>query len=227
VLDQREPIARAIAAGADPVAMTRLLSLGKDESPARLLKEQSQGKFGDLTRDLNSEMEPFLKSLVGRQKDRDFNDYYGLAEKLGALYMRDGKGSTDAAKAAFDALLGNRYQFKDTWRLPKSIGVSADDVQAGVEDAKLAVRNGGLNIRPAVNDIGLSNPRADSFAKFARDGKWVTSADQSGLNLVYDENFVRTEDGKPLLMTWADLAKRGVGFRKDVGAGAATSIAGP
>ncbi len=222
-----QPIVRAIAAGADPVAMTRLLSLGKDESPAKLLKEQSQGKFSDLTAGLNSAMAEFLGTLVGRQRDRDFNDYYGLAEKLGALYMRDGKSATEAATSAFNALIGNRYDFRDTWRIPKSVGVSADDVQAGVEDAKLAVRNGALNIRPAINDIGLSDNRADSFSKFARDGKWVTSADQSGLNLVYDDNFVRTEDGKPLLLTWADLAKRGTGYRGDVATGAAAATAGP
>jgi hypothetical protein len=37
----------------------------------------------------------------------------------------------------------------------------------------------------------------------------VTSADNSGLNLVYDDNFVRTEDGKPLFLSWRDLAARG------------------
>jgi hypothetical protein len=202
-----QPIVRAIAAGADPIAMTRLLSLGKDENPSKLLKEQNETKFKDVTNALNTEMAPFLGSLVGRQRDRDFGAYYGLGEKLASLYVRDGDDASTAAHKAFNALIGNRYEFRDTWRMPKSAGVSADDVQAGVEDAKLAVRNGALNIRPAINDIGLSDNRADSFSKFARDGKWVTSADQSGLNLVYDDNFIRTEDGKPLLLSWQQLVQ--------------------
>jgi hypothetical protein len=160
-----------------------------------------------VTNALNTEMAPFLGSLVGRQRDRDFGAYYGLGEKLASLYVRDGDDASTAAHKAFNALIGNRYEFRDTWRMPKSAGVSADDVQAGVEDAKLAVRNGALNIRPAINDIGLSDNRADSFSKFARDGKWVTSADQSGLNLVYDDNFIRTEDGKPLLLSWQQLVQ--------------------
>jgi hypothetical protein len=222
-----QPIVRAIAAGADPVAMTRLLSLGKDENPGKLLKEQNETKFKDVTTALNTEMAPFLGSLVGRQRDRDFGAYYGLGEKLASLYVRDGDDASTAAHKAFNALVGNRYEFRDTWRMPKSAGVSADDVQAGVEDAKLAVRNGTLNIRPAINDIGVADNRADSFSKFARDGRWVTSADQSGLNLVYDDRFVKTQDGKPLLLTWADLATRGTGYRGDVAAGAAAATAGP
>ena len=82
-------------------------------------------------------------------------------------------------------------------------------------------------LRPAINDVGATDSRADSFSKFARDGKWVTSADNSGLNLVYDDRFVRTDDGAPLLMSWDNLAKRGTGFRNDTAAAAATSVAGP
>jgi hypothetical protein len=136
-----QPIVRAIAAGADTTAMTRLLSLPKDENPGKVLKdiEQSETKFKDLTTSLNTEMAPFLQSLVGRQRDRDFGAYYGLGEKLAALYVRDGDDASTAAHKAFNALIGNRYEFRDTWRMPKSVGVSADDVQAGVEDAKLAI----------------------------------------------------------------------------------------
>jgi hypothetical protein len=363
-----QPIVRAIAAGADTTAMTRLLSLPKDENPGKVLKEQSETKFKDLTTSLNTEMAPFLQSLVGRQRDRDFGAYYGLGEKLAALYVRDGDDASTAAHKAFNALIGNRYEFRDTWRMPRSVGVSADDVQAGVEDAKLAIAHassgpqiatsledakrdlnltpqeealyrrhvdnltgpGGVDnpdgsrsslyqavqehngkfyniptvwngkrevekwtdpndpqrvmdvpnttalanveregwgkfpsyatpeqaderydkmhgymerdtarfiegrkadplwrLRPAVNDAGAADNRADSFSKFARDGKWVTSADNSGLNLVYDDRFVRTDDGAPLLLDWAALAKRGTGYRKDTAAGAATSVAGP
>jgi hypothetical protein len=333
-----QPVVRAIAAGADPVAMTRLLSLPKEENrdPAKILKEQNDTTFKDLTKNLNDAFAPFRGSLIGRQMDRDYPGYYGLAEKLGALYVRDGKSASDAAGDAFKALIGNRYDFRDTWRMPKSAGVTADDVQAGTEAARLAIAQastgagqqiptsfeqakadlkltpqeqnlyqrhltnltgpGGVdnpdgsrssllqttvesdgktyniptvwdgkthtgdeawqhakqegldkfpsyasedeaearygrmhdymeqdtgrflqarkanpvwNIAPAVNDIGLSDNRLDSLKKFARDGRFVTSHDNAGLNLVYDDNFVRTTEGKPLFFSWADLAQRG------------------
>lgn len=331
-----QPVVRAIAAGADPVAMTRLLSLGKDESPAKLLKEQNETKFKDVSTALNTEMAPFLGSLVGRQRDRDYAGYYGLGEKLAALYVRDGDDASTAAGKAFKALIGARYEFRDTWRIPKGGGISADDVQAGTVEARRAIAQAGtadgqaiptsfekakadlkltpqeealyqrhltnltgpggvdnpdgsrstlfqtsferggktynvptvwdgkilkpddaikraeregldkfpsygsedeaearygkmhdymdqdtgryfaarkanpiLGIRPFRNDIGSPDIRRDSFSKFARDGKWVTSQDNTGLNLVYDDTFVRAADGKPLLLTWGDLAARG------------------
>jgi hypothetical protein len=206
-----QPIVRAIAAGADPVAMTRLLSLGKDENPQQLLKEQSETKANDLTIAVNSEMAPFLRTLVGRQRDRDYTGYYNLAQKLGALYVRDGKSGSDAARDAFTALIGNRYDFRDTYRIPKSAGVSADDVQAGAQAARSGIGSGEIGVTPAINDVGVSDVAADSRQKFARDGKWVTSPDNSGLNLAYGDKFVRRADGKPLLMSWSqlgDLAKR-------------------
>lgn len=131
-----QPIVRAIAAGADTTAMARLLSLDPKENPKALLKEQSETKAKDLTAALNSEMAPFLSTMVGRQKDRDFYDYYNLADRLSALYARDGKDAATAAHDAFNALIGNRYDFRDTYRIPKDAGVPADDVQAGALAAK-------------------------------------------------------------------------------------------
>lgn len=337
-----QPIVRAIAAQADPVAMTRLLSLPKDENPAKVLKEQNETKFKDVTTNLNDAMAPFRRSLVGRQLDRDYPGYYSLAEKLTALYVRDGDDASTAAGKAFNALIGNRYDFRDSWRMPKGTGVSADDVQAGVQVVRGALGNerlptnleaakaelkltpqeeglyrrhltnltgpGGVDnpdgsrstlfqmsverdgktynlptvwdgkilkpeealkraeregfdkfpsygseaeaearydkmhahmeqdtarylearraeplvgVRAAIDDMGVSDNRSDSLTKFARDGVFVTSPDNAGLNLTYGNKFVRGQDGKPLFLPWAELAKRG--DSKDGRAAAATS----
>ena len=218
---QTQPLVRAIAAGADPVAMTRLLSLGKDEKPAQLLKEQSEVKADALNKSIDQAMAPFLSSLVGRQRDRDYTGYYNLATQLGALYVRDGKSADDAAAQAFKDLIGSRYEFKDSWRMPKSSGVAVDDVQAGTVAARNIIAEGGrtpiparrfsaFGIQPAVDDMTLGETnRSDSLTKFARDGKWVTAPDNSGLNLAYGDKFVRTENGAPLKLSWSDLAKLG------------------
>ena len=326
------PVVRAIAAGADPAAMVRLLNLPKGENPAKILKEQNESKAHDIDTALNDAMAPFMKSLVGRQRDRDYPGYFDMAQKLAALDVRDGKSPSDAANNAFNALVGNRYDFRDTYRIPKSAGVSADDVQAGVVAARSAIAGGpqinsnfeaaksdlqltpeeqdlyqrhlknltgpggvdnpdgsrstlfqssfeqdgktynvptvwdgkilkpadamkraqqeGLDkfpsygsqaeaearygkmhdymekdtgqylqqrkanpladIKPAIADVpGLSDPRADSLTKFARDGVWVTSPDNSGLNLTYGDKFVRRSNGTPLMLTWQQLGELG------------------
>lgn len=208
-----QPIVRAIAAGADPVAMTRLLSLDpKADSPSKVLREQNETKFGDLQRSLNDEFAPFLRSLVGRQKERDYTAYYSMGQELAALYVRDGKSAGDAARQAFTDLVGGRYDFRDTWRLPKSAGVAADDVQRGTEVARDRLEQ--LGVRPAVDDGGITDARSASFTKFGRDGVFVTAPDNSGLNLAYGDKFVRGEDGSPLLLPWnllAAMSKQWVG----------------
>jgi hypothetical protein len=210
-----QPMVRAIAAGADPTAMTRLLSLGKDEKPAALLKEQSETKAADVTKAVDGAMAPFFSTLVGRQRDRDFTGYYNLATNLAALYVRDGQSASEAATKAFNDLVGKNYDFRDTYRIPKSSGAAPDDVQAGAQAARLQL--GSFNVKPAIDDIGLGAGNAqDSLTKFGRDGKWVTAPDQSGLNLAYGDKFVRTNDGAPLKLTWDQLGKLGAGRKADV-----------
>lgn len=206
---QVQPVVRAIAAGADSTAMTRLLSLDpKQDKPAELLKQQSETKASDLTKAVDSAMAPFLGTLVGRQRDRDYTGYYNMATELGALYVRDGMSASDAAAKAFTDLIGGRYDFRDTYRIPKSAGADADAVQAGAQQARRSL--GDFNVQPAIDDIGLGGGNeADSLTKFGRDGRWVTAPDQSGLNLAYGDKFVRTKDGAPLLLPWAKLQQLG------------------
>lgn len=349
-----QPIVRAIAAGADPTAMQRLLAAGS-EKPGQVIKEQNEVKASEIKTKLNDAMAPFKRSMVGQQKERDYDSYYGLGEKLATLYVRDGDDAATASDKAFKALIGNRYDFRDTYRIPKGAGIpAADDIQAGAQaargmitsgstmvsnlsDAKNALnlnpqeealynrhfanltgsggvnnpdgsrstlfqavqehegrfyniptvwggrtetedwtrpadgkrmqvpnktalanvekegwdkfpsyatpeeadaryekmhsymekdtarflgqRQNAFNIAPARNDMNLDDNREDSLRKFARDGKWVTSYDNSGLNLVYDTvgrgdglpgtKFIRTADGQPLHLTWAKLAELG------------------
>lgn len=203
-----QPMVRAIAADADPAAMSRLLALDPKENPKAVLKEQSETKASDLTKSLNTEMAPLLQTMVGRQRDRDFFDYYNMADKLAALYVRDGKDAATAAHDAFTALIGKNYDFRDSYRIPKDAGVSADDVQAGALVARQQLEK--LGARPAVDDIGgLSNAAADSFSKFRRDGVWVTAPANDGLNLMYGDKSVRGRDGAPLHLTWSQLAALG------------------
>ena len=108
------PLVKAIAAGADPVAMQRLLDIPKGENPAAILKEQNEVTAKNLNTAINVSFAPFLGSMVGAQKDRDFGGYADLGRKLGALYVRDGMEPSEAATKAFNDLVGNRYDFRDT-----------------------------------------------------------------------------------------------------------------
>jgi len=166
------PIVRAIAAGADPIAMARLLRLDKGETPAKIIGEENGAKLTDMHRELNNAMAPFKGTMVGAQADRDFTPYYGLGEKLSALYMRDGDDAATASIKAFNALVGNRNEFRDTWRIPKSSGVSADDVQAGTLAVRAQLRDAAngpaplaSNFNQAVRDLNLTPQERDLYQR--------------------------------------------------------------
>ena len=221
------PLVKAIAAGADPVAMQRLLEIPKGESPAKILKEQNEVTAKNLNTSLNTAFAPFLASMVGLQKDRDYSGYLGLGNELAALYVRDGKSEKDAAAQAFNDLIGNRYDFRDTYRIPKANGINPDDVQRGAYEATQEiqrVRNGDAtshfgNISLGYNDLGISDHEADTRRGIARDGRFVTSYDAKGLNLLVHNKFVRQADGQPLLLTWDQLQKLAVDARADENVG--------
>jgi GH24 family phage-related lysozyme (muramidase) len=211
------PLVKAIAAGADPVAMQRLLDISKGESPAKILKEQNEVTAKNLNSSLNVAFAPFLSSMVGLQKDRDYSGYAALGTELGALYVRDGMSEKEAAAKAFNDLIGNRYDFRDTYRIPKSPQINPDDVQRGVYEATQEVqrvKNGDAgspfgHLQPQQNDLGVTDNEADMRHGIARDGRFVTSPRNDGLNILVGNKFVKNQDGTPVLLHWDDLQKLG------------------
>jgi hypothetical protein len=68
--------------------------------------------------------------------------------------------------------------------------------------------------------------RADAIR---RDGRWVTAPDETGLALTFNDEAVRRADGKPLVLTWAQLGglaekqrQQNKAFKAELGANANT-----
>jgi GH24 family phage-related lysozyme (muramidase) len=232
ILPNAAPIVKAIAAGADPDAMLRVLSIPKGENPVQIIKEQNEVTARNMHSALNLAMAPFLNSMVGLQKDRDYKGYFDVAEKLAALYVRDGKGAEEAAQSAFDNIVGKRYTFADTYRIPKSPTINADDVQRGAYEARQSILRGDgdpasplAHLQPQVNDIGVTDNEADSRSNYARNGVFVTSPKNDGLNIAYNRTFLKDADGKPVLLTWEQLQKMG-GTKEARGSEASRALLG-
>lgn len=218
-----QPVVRAIGAGANPVAMSRLLALPPKESPVTILKEQDEVTARNMTKAVNSALTPWRTTLVGPQAEAYFNGYNGLVQKLAALYVRDGVSAETAAGNAFNAVIGDRYNFRDSWRAPNDpkLNIDADAVQRGTLAARDALANGKSGdeqnpfgrLRLQQNDMGLSDNEADSRRNFARNGVFVTSPKEDGLNIAYNTasapGFVSDRDGKRILLTWDQLARVG------------------
>lgn len=222
ILPSAAPTVKLIAADADPTAMLRVLSIPKGENPAQILKEQNEVGHRNMSSALNVEMAPFLSSMVGLQRDRDYKGIRDVAEKLAALYVRDGKGAEEAARTAFDDLIGKRYTFADTYRIPKSSDIDAGSVQRGAYEARQNILRGKAagagnpfaDIQLQINDLGVSDNEADSRGNYYRNGVFVTSPKNDGLNVAYPKKgggmtFVKDGRGDAVLLTWEQLQKLG------------------
>lgn len=215
-----QPIVRAIAAGANPQAMSRLLALPPKESPVAILKEQDEVSARNMTKAVNTAMAPWHTTLVGPQQEAYFSGYNGLVQKLAALYIRDGHTSPEtAATNAYNAVIGDRYKIRDTYAVPVDPKIDVDAVQRGTlaaRDAIVSAKTGDAaspfgSLRLQVNDLGVSDNEADSRRNFARNGTFVTSPKEDGLNIAYGKGFVSDKDGKRILLTWDQLQAMGTG----------------
>lgn len=128
------------------------------------------------------------------------------AERLAFVYRSKGKGVAEAAKQAFDEVMGWRYEFTDTYRVPKE--EQADQVSYG---ARVALRDTGrtrlFTSRFSMGAQALSEQTKDAILT---NGFWATSEDETGLVLKVkgDDNndyVVQKQDGKPVMYTWQAL----------------------
>lgn len=123
------PVVRVIGSGIGDSAARQLAELAPMKV-GDILKDQSTEKAGQIKKDVQDAFTPLLKSMGGNEGGLTvFNDFRGQAEKLAAYNIVNGMTSADAAKKAFKDLVGDRYEFRDSWRMPKGLAQSADDVQ--------------------------------------------------------------------------------------------------
>lgn len=189
----------------DPVTRERLIATGQ----AQLHKVATNGisAFHNALRDDYAEAD-----RTGPQRAGYADGWYNLALDLAAIHARDGDGAGMAAQKAFAELIGGRYTFKDTWRIPNETGIPADDVQRGTLVARRKMADGELARPPIDDEPGRSDANASDLRDMSRDGHFVTSYDEKGLNFITRAgNFARsTEDrGKFFFLSWAELAKLG------------------
>lgn len=199
--------------------LVRVIGSGVGETPARILteiaplsvgailKDESTEKAAQIKKDVLEAFQPFLKSMGGNEGGLTvFNDFRTQAEKLSAYYIVNGSKSSDAAAKAFTDLIGSRYEFRDSWRAPKGLSQSTDDIQRGTVQAMRDLE--AIGIAPPRDTVGglsadyLVKAKADAIR---RDGKWVTAPDESGLALVYNDEAVRGTSGRPLILSWSQL----------------------
>lgn len=153
-----------------------------------------------------------------------WNNFNEQGKRLTYINMQRGMGSSEAAKQAYQDILGSEYQTSGTWRLPNSSGQDLRDVRDGAGEYLKSLS--AEQIMPLIGDPRLpeSVNREQSISRIRDNAQWVTNSDETGLTLMMNGLLVNGADGQPITVPFGDLAKLGAGNRsyfnsliKDVG----------
>ncbi|NWG23702.1 MAG: hypothetical protein HXY30_04650 [Pseudorhodoplanes sp.] len=211
------PVVAVIGSGVTPAAAQILTEFAQVDLKD-IANDQSETKLSEIRTATRDAFRPLAKSMAGNEGSQPVVDAFQAAgEKLAAYYVRGGETAEKAGIRAFNELLGHKYSFEvdsdhTKYRVPLDISVTPAQVTRGVEAARWMLRAGEIDVAPARDRAGGLSQEYLSGApgqKFARDGVWVTAPDESGLALVFNDQAVRRADGKPLILTWDELARIG------------------
>lgn len=216
-------LAKGIPAGAV------VIGLGVKPEAEQLIAEALKMKPEALRQGINPDDQKALKELVTKEfqplqrtlawqigGQETYDNYADTADSLAVLLLQKGMKPRDAAAKAFESMAGFKYEFEDTWRVPKSAlgpGTTASVLRGGAHAARFdAAESTPLRV-PSVPGAGA---RAEDLEKQWRDtvrdnGFWVTSPGDGGLSLYVKSGLgaqpVLNADGSPLRRTWADLGQ--------------------
>ncbi|ELY4089586.1 transglycosylase SLT domain-containing protein [Cronobacter sakazakii] len=138
-----------------------------------------------------------------------WNNFNEQGKRLTYIYMQRGMSASDAAKQAYQDILGEQYQTSSTWRLPNRTGLDLKDVNDGASaylDSLTAEQ-----IMPLIGDPRLSDEvnRQQSITRIKESAQWVTNSNETGLTLMLNGLIVNGADGNPITVPFSDLAKLG------------------
>lgn len=207
VAKEAGPMFRVIGSGIKPDAANILADVAAVKTED-ILKNQTEDTTRNIKNGVLEAFKPFASTMLGQSGAVNvFNDFREQGEKLTSVYVMRGMAPDDAAEAAYEKLIGFKYDFADTYRIPKDINYKSDDIQKGAVDALDRIGEMNIHLRDTlVSGVSDQHRHEQTVEALQRDGIWVTAPDESGLALIYNGEAVRTKDEKPLIVPWSDLA---------------------
>ncbi|EEC0293662.1 transglycosylase SLT domain-containing protein [Salmonella enterica subsp. enterica] len=162
----------------------------------------------------NDEAKEFAGTMVlqpgGASVWNNFNDQ---GKRLTYINMQRGMSPGDAAKQAYQDVLGSQYQTNGTWRMPNTSGQDIKDVNDGTHAFLETLKP--EDIMPLIGDPRLPEDvnREQSISRIRDNAQWVTNSDETGLTLMMNGLLINGANGQPITMSFGDLAKLGAGNR--------------
>lgn len=142
-----------------------------------------------------------------------WNNFNEQGKRLTYINMQRGMSASDAAKQAYQDILGDQYQTNGTWRMPNTAGQDIRDVSDGANEYLKNIKP--EDIMPLIGDPRLPDSvnREQSISRIRDNAQWVTNSNETGLTLMLNGLLVNGADGNPITVPFSDLAKLGAGNR--------------
>lgn len=171
-----------------------------------LLDTDTKRKVQDASRQA---LEPFVETVISSpDAEARISEHIEAVQLLAASMVNRGVDPGDAAERAADMIVRERYQFRDSLRVP--VGIDADQIQIGAETIKAAIRPADLAVR-ARPTATMEQTQNDLAALIRKEGAWFTLGDETGAELRVPVNGrmlpVMLSTGKPLRRTWGELSE--------------------
>lgn len=202
------PEAQVIATGLPKDVAERMASVA-NVTEADLKKGLDKGVATNVATAVQSAMSPFAQSLQGQAGGiNTFNTMYEAANKAALSYVRQGMTPEKAAQRVVNGMVNDKYDFFDTYRVPKSLDTAA--VKRGADQALANISADDLALLPGLRGVPADVNLEQLRQAVVDGGQWVPNNDESGLSLTLNGYRLLGKDGKPITRTWDELTAEGL-----------------
>jgi hypothetical protein len=154
-------------------------------------------------------MKSFAESLQGQSGGiNTYSTMYKAALRTATSYVLQGDSPSDAAKRVVGGMVNDKYDFFETYRVPKTLDTQA--VSRGATDVMRQIKPDELMPLPGFAGVTEEQNLKQLHSALQSSGQWVPNDDESGLSLTLNGYRVRGKDGQPITRTWADLQQKGL-----------------
>lgn len=184
--------------------MTRAINAGRTT-----LRKATTGA-DDIDKQVTASMAAFNRTLAGQGGSALVASQQVQAAQLYAYQLAQ-EGVRNPGQQAFQDIIGKRYSFDDTYRVPS--GIDTDAVSSGLRQIKREIPMNAVMPETSLSDPRITKETRQAMSAQTLKGKgvWLTLPDDSGVYLAYPQEagFVpgKYATGKNIQFTWAQISE--------------------
>ncbi|MCO7513712.1 hypothetical protein NJF44_01340 [Pseudomonas guariconensis] len=208
------PEAQVIATGLPKDSAAHFASIA-NLTEKELKTGLENGAADQVATSLQSELANFSQSLAGQDPTKalnTFNTIYQTSMKAALAYVRQGMKPQDAARKVASDVVNDKYEFIDTYRVPKGLNTAA--IKRGADLVLENMSAADLMALPGLTGVTDETNLEQLRQAVVSGGEWVPNNEETGLSLTLNGGRVLGRDGRPIIRTWDELTAEGLTRRE-------------